>query len=118
MKTLKRRALLGLLLVPVLVTAVACSHTKRKATEAVQQADLNTLRDVIVQHHGDRGRYPERLEELIETGYLRKIPKDPITRSDATWVPVYAQDPATGRQAIVDVRAGKADWLDRLRSWI
>jgi hypothetical protein len=48
---------------------------------------------------------------LIETGYLRKIPPDPHTRSAATWVPVYAQDPA-----IVDVRAGKADWLDRLRT--
>jgi general secretion pathway protein G len=114
MKTLKRRALLGLLLGLVLATATACSHTKRKATEAMREANVQTLRDVIAQHHGDKGRYPERLEELIETGYLRKIPLDPLTRSAATWVPVYAQDPATGRQAIVDVRAGKVDWLDRL----
>lgn len=117
MKTLKRRALLGLLLGLVLATAAACSHnTKRKATEAVREANVQTLRDVIAQHHGDKGRYPERLEELIETGYLRQIPRDPLTRSAATWVPVYAQDQATGRQAIVDVRAGKADWLDRLRT--
>lgn len=114
MKTLKRRALLGLLLGLVLATAAACCHTKREAIEAVRETSIQTLRDVIAQHHGDKGRYPERLEELVETGYLRKIPRDPLTRSAATWVLVYAQDPATGRQAIVDVRAGKADWLDRL----
>lgn len=112
---MRRRALLGLLLGLVLATAAACGHTKCRAIEAIREANVQTLRDVIAQHHGDKGRYPERVEELIETGYLRKIPRDPLTRSAATWVPVYAQDPATGRLAIVDVRAGKADWLDRLR---
>lgn len=97
---------------------MACDHLRltAHAREAVLRTNLHTLRDVIAQHHGDKGRYPERLEELVEAGYLRKIPADPMTRSSATWVPVYAKDPVTGRRGIVDVRAGKPDWLARLRT--
>jgi general secretion pathway protein G len=114
MKT--RRALSGLLLILLAGTTMACDQLTANERDALLQTNLHTLRDVIAQHHGDKGRYPERLEELIEAGYLRKIPIDPMTRSAATWVPVYAEDAATGRPGIVDVHAGKPDWLARLRA--
>ena len=95
---------------------MACDHPRltAHAREAVLQTHLHTLRDVIAQYQGDKGRYPERLEELVEGGYLRSIPTDPMPRSNATWILVHTKDAATGRPGIVDVRAGKPDWLTRL----
>jgi general secretion pathway protein G len=88
----------------------------RKANEAVLKTNLHTMRDVIDQHYGDKGRYPASLEALVEAGYLRKIPIDPITKRSDTWVPVYEEiDPdnppvesesGDGQPGIVDVHSG------------
>ena len=76
-----------------ILAAVAMPKLKdvpRKANEAVLKTNLHTLRDVIDQHYGDKGRYPASLEALVEGGYLRKIPND-ITKRNDTWVPVYEE---------------------------
>ncbi|MGQ9496297.1 MAG: type II secretion system protein [Thermoanaerobaculaceae bacterium] len=84
-----------------------------RAKEAALRADLYTLRSCIDQFHGDRGRWPTSLEELVSMGYLRRLPVDPITGSADTWVVIYAE--ATGEetekeqeagQGIIDVRSG------------
>jgi general secretion pathway protein G len=61
----------------------------RRANEAVLKTNLRTIRDVIDQYYGDRGRYPTELEALVEEEYLRKIPEDPFTKSNETWVLTY-----------------------------
>ena len=53
------------------------------------KSDLRTFRDVIDQFHGDKGFYPPTLEALVEEGYLRSIPMDPITKSVESWVVEY-----------------------------
>lgn len=75
-----------------------------KAKEAVLRTDLRTFRDVIDQFHSDRGVYPSSLEALVEEGYLRAIPVDPITKSAATWVSVLRIGGA--ERQIVNVRSG------------
>jgi len=87
-----------------------------RAKESVLKTNLRTLRDVIDQHYGDKGKYPTSLQALVDEGYIRKIPIDPITKSSETWVPVYEEidpdnppaetetDPA--EPGIVDVRSG------------
>jgi general secretion pathway protein G len=95
----------------------AMKDMPRRANEAVLKTNLRTLRDVIDQHYGDKGKYPTSLEALVETGYLRKIPIDPITKSSETWVPVYEElDPDNppaetetsedGQPGIIDVHSG------------
>ncbi len=69
----------------------ALKNVPMRAKESVLKTNLRTLRDVIDQHYGDKGRYPSSLEALVDEGYLRKIPVDPITRSSETWVPVYEE---------------------------
>ena len=54
-------------------------QTPRRAEEAVLKTNLRTLREVIDQHYGDTGSYPATLETLVEEGYLRDVPIDPIT---------------------------------------
>jgi general secretion pathway protein G len=66
-------------------------HTPDRAKEAVLRTDLRTFRDVIDQHYADKGKYPATLEALVEGGYLRDIPIDPMTKSAETWVPQYEE---------------------------
>jgi len=47
------------------------------------------------QYYLDKGQYPSTLETLVEDGYLRQLPKDPITQ-DADWTPVF-QEPDPDR---------------------
>lgn len=72
--------------------------------DAVLRDNLHTTREVIDKFYGDLGRYPERLEELVEKNYLRAIPVDPITESSATWRIV---DVPNGYKGVVyDIKSG------------
>jgi len=64
-----------------------------RAREAVLKEDLYQIRSCIDQHLADKGMYPGSLQSLVEAGYLRFVPIDPITNS-ADWreVPVDAPD--------------------------
>ena len=75
-----------------------------RSKEAVLKQDLATLRDSLDKYYGDRGRYPDSLEDLVEKRYLRSIPVDPLTESRVTWILVPPPDPAKG--AVFDVRSG------------
>jgi general secretion pathway protein G len=63
------------------------AHLER-AREAALRQTLLVVRDAIDKFHGDTGRYPVVLDELVERRYLRKLPVDPISESSATWVVV------------------------------
>lgn len=69
----------------------ALKDVPRRAAEAVLKSDLRIFRDVIDQYHGDKGHYPPTLDALVEAGYLRTIPRDPITRSTDTWLVVFEE---------------------------
>ncbi len=73
-----------------------------KAREAALRQDLSTLRDVLDQHKADQGKYPSSLSALVGAGYLRVIPKDPVTGSTTTWQEIL--DPVEG--GVVDVFSG------------
>lgn len=73
-----------------------------KAKEAALRQDLSTLRDVLDQHKADRGKYPPSLSALVGAGYLRGVPKDPITGATTTWQEIL--DPVEG--GVVDVFSG------------
>ena len=55
------------------------------AKEAVLRQDLKTMRDQIDNYTMDKEKAPQSLQDLVDAGYLRKIPKDPFTGSDETW---------------------------------
>ncbi len=88
----------------ILVTLAEPSfhHSIVRAREAALKQSLYTMRDVIDQHRADRGAYPESLEALVETRYLRRIPVDPFTRSDETWQSILDDT----EEGIFDVHSG------------
>ena len=61
-----------------------------RAREAALKEDLRRMRTAIDEYHTDKGQYPTALDDLVMSGYLRALPKDPITDSDATWLIEYA----------------------------
>lgn len=79
-----------------------------RAREAVLKQNLHLLRRQIEEFAADYGRYPESLQELVEKGYLRELPLDPITGSRETWVPVPEDQPLSveGKAGIKDVKSG------------
>ena len=55
------------------------------AREAALKQDLYTLRQAIDEYTLDNQRAPQSLDDLVAAGYLRAVPKDPITDSAQTW---------------------------------
>jgi len=58
----------------------------KAAREAVLREDLHVLRAAIDSYTMDKQKAPQSLDDLIQDGYLRGIPEDPMTHSKDTWV--------------------------------
>lgn len=107
--------LIELLIVVTLIVVLAgiglstYSTSVARAKEAVLREDLFRMRDAIDQYNADKGAYPPDLESLVSAGYMRQIPKDPVTDSTETWQTVMAEpDPAepTAALGVYDVKSG------------
>lgn len=75
-----------------------------RAKEATLRQNLNTLRESIDKFYADTGQYPKTLEDLVERKYIRKLPIDPMTENDATWVFIAPKPPLEGY--IYDIHSG------------
>ena len=71
---------LAVIAVPSYVSAL------KHAREAVLKEDLHVLREAIDSYTMDKQKAPQTLDDLIQDGYLKSIPEDPMTRSTTTWV--------------------------------
>lgn len=107
-------AIIGIL---ATIAMPAMKDMPRRANEAVLKTNLRTMRDVIDQFYGDKGHYPPSLDTLVEKGYLRKLPTDPMTKRGDTWLTVIEEidpeQPAGGsdngeeqQPGIIDVHSG------------
>jgi general secretion pathway protein G len=72
-------ALLAAIAIPSYVRSIT------KAKEAVLKEDLHTMRTAIDSYTVDKEKAPQSLDDLVQAGYLKSIPKDPITSSTDTW---------------------------------
>lgn len=109
--------LIELLVVMALIGIIASialpqfKGTTKRAREVVLKENLYQLRRVIDQFYVDKKRYPRSLQELVDEGYLRTIPEDPITRSKETWV-LIREEPKENEflleeeRGIIDVKSG------------
>ena len=73
-------AILMMVAVPRFAAAV------RMAREAVLKEDLFTIRGAIDSYTMDKQKAPQSLDDLVQEGYLKAIPEDPMTKSKDTWV--------------------------------
>lgn len=75
-----------------------------KSREAVLHQDLSLLRETLDKYYGDKGKYPDALDDLVSSRYLRTVPVDPITGSNATWVSIPPENPEMG--GVYDIKSG------------
>src|SRR5580704_14573420 len=55
-----------------------------RAREAVLRNDLFELRKLISQYTLDKQKAPQSLDDLVQGGYIKNVPKDPMT-NEANW---------------------------------
>jgi general secretion pathway protein G len=84
----------------------------KAAREAVLKEDLHVMRDAIDSYTMDKQKAPQSLDDLVQAGYLRDIPNDPMTQSKDTWVTdtsdaMYSIDET--EPGISDVHSGSED---------
>ena len=57
-----------------------------RARESTLKHDLQVMREAIDNYTLDKQRLPQSLQDLVEAGYLRELPIDPITLKK-DWAP-------------------------------
>lgn len=73
-------AILASIAIPNFVSSI------RNAKEAVLKEDLHVIRNAIDSYTMDKEKAPQSLDDLVQAGYLKSIPADPMTHSNETWV--------------------------------
>jgi len=85
--------LIALMLVMAIIgtlTAIAIPsyiNAVRHAREAVLREDLHTMRSAIDSYTVDKEKAPQSLDDLVQSGYLKAIPVDPMTGTSDSWMP-------------------------------
>src|SRR6185295_3598879 len=79
----------------IILAAIALPQYQRTilaTREAVLRDDLSKMRSLLDQYAADKQKLPQSLEELVTAGYMREIPKDPVT-GEADWTVTTGDDP-------------------------
>jgi general secretion pathway protein G len=78
--------------------------------EAVLRDDLFKLRSLLDQYAADKQKLPQSLDDLVSGGYMRELPKDPIT-GEADWTVMTGEDPnsSAGETGVTDVHSASPD---------
>ena len=95
----------------IILAAVALPQYQRTimyARETVLHDDLFRMRSLIDQYAADKGKLPQSLEDLVSAGYMREIPKDPIT-DQPDWRTESGDDPFTGESGLIDIHSNSDD---------
>ena len=100
---------ISIILILVSISVPIYTNSVIHAKEAVLRDDLFTMRSVIDQYTLDKVKAPQSLQDLVAAGYLKSIPKDPITGSTDTWQVTTddtLMDPSQTQPGITDVHSG------------
>ena len=72
--------LLAAIAIPAYITNV------KAAKEAVLKEDLHVMRQAIDSYTIDKQKAPQSLDDLVQSGYIKTMPKDPFTQRTDTWI--------------------------------
>jgi len=81
----------------------------QKAKEAVLKEDLHTMRNAIDSYTVDKEKAPQSLDDLVQAGYLKTMPVDPMTSRNDTWMTAQSDnlgDINETQSGIDDVHSG------------
>ena len=97
----------------IILAAVALPQYQKTimhARETVLKDDLFKFRSIIDQYAADKGKLPQSLDDLVTAGYMRQLPKDPIT-DNKDWNIVTGDDPYSteGGTGVTDVHSSSSE---------
>ena len=77
-----------MLVIAVLLAIAVPNYTTSviRAKESVLKQDLFTLNELIKRYTLDKQKAPQSLDDLVQAGYLKKLPIDPMT-GQSDWAP-------------------------------
>ena len=101
---------ISILIILVSVALPMYQKTIMHARETILKDDLFKMRSLIDQYAADKGKLPQSLDDLVSSGYMREVPKDPIT-DQKDWVPTTGDDPYSteGGSGVTDVHSASGD---------
>ena len=101
---------ISIIIILVSVALPQFQKTIMHARETVLHDDLFKMRSLIDQYAADKGKLPQSLDDLVSAGYMRELPKDPIT-DNKDWVIATGDDPYStqGGTGITDVHSASGD---------
>jgi len=83
---------ISILIILVSVALPQYQKTTMHARETMLRYDLDTMRKLIDQYSADKGKLPQSLDDLVSAGYMREVPKDPIS-DNKDWTIETGDDP-------------------------
>jgi general secretion pathway protein G len=103
--------LIVMTIISLLVTISIPIYTRAitRTKESILRNNLFTLRTLIDEYTYDKQKAPQALQDLVNEGYLREIPLDPITGSRDSWQVVMEDAVQAVNQTepgIFDVKSG------------
>ena len=101
---------ISIIIILVSVALPQFQKTIMHARETVLRDDLFKMRSLIDQYAADKGKLPQSLDDLVTAGYMRELPKDPIT-DNRDWVIATGDDPYStqGGTGITDLHSASGD---------
>ena len=95
----------------ILISVAIPFYTKsiQRAKESVLHNNLSAMRSAIDEYSYDKQKVPQSLQDLVTDGYLRNIPRDPMTGSSDTWRIIMedaGQSVNSTEPGIFDIRSG------------
>src|SRR5258705_2713732 len=104
-----------MIVIPIIIILAAVVLPQYQKTilstrEAVLREDLYKMRILLDQYAADKQKLPATLDDLVSGGYVREIPKDPMT-GQADWTTEAGEDPnsTSGESGIINVHSASPD---------
>ncbi len=97
----------------IILAAVALPQYQKTimhARETVLKDDLFRMRALIDQYAADKGKLPQSLDDLVTAGYIREVPKDPIT-DEKDWNIETGEDPYSteGGSGVINLHSASGE---------
>lgn len=101
---------ISIIIILVSVALPQYQKTIMHTRETILSYDLDTMRKLIDQYAADKGKLPQSLDDLVTAGYMRDVPKDPIT-DNKDWNIVTGDDPYSteGGTGVTDVHSSSSE---------
>ena len=98
-------------IIVLLITMAVPIYNKTilRAKESVLMSNLNSIRLVLDNYTYDKQKAPQSLQDLVNDGYFKEIPYDPMTGSNTTWRTIMEEATQSVNQSepgIFDVKSG------------